>query len=142
MRSEEEADRNVMRRLGTRLRQEAAAERPGFSPERHARLLARVVPGPTARATERRRRIVPAAVAGGLAVAVAVAIIASRSPEQQTGKSAASETGAAVAADTPGIERLPTLDEMKEGVVESVTAALVDIPPWVDLVAVEPGEVP
>lgn len=128
MREEAGHTADVTSRLVARLRREAAAERPEFSPERHARLLARVVPG---RFSTPRRFTLPA-IAGGLAAAVVVVLavlVAWRAPERP-------------AADAPGIERFPTLSELQEGMAASVTAALVDLPPWVDLVMVEPAEVP
>lgn len=123
--------------LAARLRAAAAVERPAFSPELHARLLARSVPAPVPRAITWRRMALPA-IAGGLVAAVAAAVVVApatvRPPEAEPPRDVA------VAGVAPGIERLPTLAEVEEGVVASVTAALVDLPPWLDLVAVDPAE--
>ena len=123
--------------LAVRLRAAAVAERPTFSPELHARLLARSVPARANRAITWRRMALPA-LAGGLVAVVAAVVVVSpatvRPPKTEPPRDVA------VAGVVPGIERLPTLAEVEEGVVASVTAALVDLPPWLDLVAVDPAE--
>lgn len=141
MRDRDDDPANVMEGLdglAARLRAAAAAERPPFAPELHARLVARIVPGRSR--TARVRRLALPALAGGLVAAAVLVMVVSPATTRPPADEPAAAAASSPVDSAPGIERLPTLAEVEEGVVASVTAALVDLPPWFDLVAVDSAD--
>jgi hypothetical protein len=126
--------------LAALLRAAAATERPAFSPELHARLLTRIVPTRAARSVTLRQRFLPA-LAGGLIAAIAVALIMMPASVRPPVSDPAAGDDAVALAAPPGIEQLPSLAEVGEDMVASLTAALVDLPPWIAFVAIDPTQI-
>jgi hypothetical protein len=148
------------RRLGRLLRREALGERPDFSAEFQARLLLRIEPLAGREVAPEIKPVAPAARAGNaaswrrswpLATAAAVVVVAaglSLVRREVPPSGPASAPLAAVAMnqlpvevppgddELPGIEQLPTLDELEEGLragVRTLAASLVDVPDWASL---------
>ena len=141
--------------LATRLRREAAADRPVFSTELHDRLMKRLTPQPLRPATlgmpvrpagrwiGTPLPLLAAALFAGLAVVVITAEAWRRDSRAGQGDVLAAgvagpATAATVAdligADGPvGLERLPMFDEIDAGVrdgVASLAASLFEAPEW------------
>lgn len=125
--------------LAARLRREARAERPAFSPSLHAGVVAAVARGsrrPSGRAAGRRRWS-PAALAC-IAAACGALVLGVPWPRPPAPPDA---VPVAVVADVPGIDRLPTPGEIGDGVIAEVTtlaAAAVGLPAWRALAALDP----
>ena len=124
------------RGLAAALRAEARAERPTFSASLHGRVVAAVAVESRAAGAGRGRSARVPALIGVLAAAVACVVgVAWFRPAPRAGFTAGVDA-------TPGIERLPTLDEIGEGVVAEVTtlaAAAVGVAEWADLATFDPA---
>ncbi|MFM8414519.1 MAG: hypothetical protein ACKOCX_07315 [Planctomycetota bacterium] len=152
--------------VATRLRREAAADRPAFSAEWHERVVRRLVAdgkGPRAPqpkvaeplAVEPRRRWIVAVIplAAAVVVAATVVVLMHPGPDLRIGGAGQGErpaSDAAVAsvpaeADGPvGLERLPMFDEIDAGVrdgVASLAASLLEVPDWTMLAELDAGAV-
>lgn len=147
----QERDRFGNGSLATRLRREAAAERPAFSPGLHERFVRRLAVDaggqralqPTVAAGPRRRWLVavmPLAVA--CVAAAAVTLLIDAAPDRRIVREWEGErpsTGAAVASDRAdmdgivGLERLPMFDEIDAGLrdgVVTLAASILEVPDW------------
>jgi hypothetical protein len=121
--------------LVRRLRREAARDRPAFSPDLQARIMAAV--GGTGRG--RSRRVSPRATA---LAAVCCAILGVGGGLWIAAGPAASRIRPAVAAadgavEPPSIDQLPLLDEVGREILEetaAIAAEAVGLPRWNDLV--------
>jgi AcrR family transcriptional regulator len=148
------------RRLGRLLRREAHGERPAFSAEFQARLMRRLEPLAGREVAAEIRPALAAARAGGeaawrpswpLAAAVALVVVATglglvRREGSPRGPASALPAAVAVSQlpdevppgdeELPGIEVLPTFDEIEQGLrdgVRTLAASLVDVPDWASL---------
>lgn len=143
------------RRLGGLLRREAHGARPEFSTEFQARLIRRIEPlsRPEAAAEVRPapaaartsgvaawRQSWPLAAAVLMVAAVGLGVVSREGPPPGP----PSEPAAAEVAsrqppndeELPGIEALPTFDDLEEGLragVRTLAASLVDVPDWASL---------
>ena len=132
-------------RFADLLRREAAAAEPRFSPALHERLLRRLPapagPAPAAGSAWARRPVSwpwIAAAGGAAALTVAIALVTTAPGSRQgvPGPVTPGEGGPAelaVAADEPGIERLPLYDDLEAGLREGVStlaATLFEVPEW------------
>lgn len=126
--------------LVRRLRREAARDRPAFSPDLQARIIAAV--GGAGRG--RKRRVSPGAAARAAICCVLLGIggvggglwLAARpaSPPTQPAPAVAAADGAV---DPPPIDQLPLLDEIGTEILEetaAIAAEAVGLPRWNDLV--------